>query len=140
MSTILQKVLKLVLLIATGPEVFVATTTTVLYNSYDYLVETPNQMKSLKLKDHPGENVKDFCNAILVDDERLESAGSFKPNHLNYIIHIFEDTSDSRFHLWATNKYKEVMEIIKKICVCDEDVMLPDNIITYGSLVQESMR
>ena len=45
-------------------------------------------MKSLKLKSYPGENVTDFCAAILVDSERLESAGAFKPDHLGYIIHI----------------------------------------------------
>ena len=32
------------------------------------------------------------------------------------------------------------MEFIKKICVCDEDVLQPDDIINYGYLVQESMR
>ena len=32
------------------------------------------------------------------------------------------------------------MEFIKKLCACDEDVMQPDEIISYGSLVQEAMR
>ena len=44
---------------------------------------------------------------------RLESAGALKPEHLGYIIRIFEDTSDSRFRLWDIQKYKEVMEFIK---------------------------
>ena len=72
--------------------------------------------------------------------ERLESAGVFKPEHLGYIINIFEDTSNYRFHLWETQKYKEVMELVKKICVCDEDVTQTDNIITYGFLVQEALQ
>ena len=46
--------------------------------------------------------------------ESLESDGSFKSEHLGYIIHIFEDTSYSIFNLWATQKYKEVMEFVKK--------------------------
>ena len=66
-------------LTATGPEVFVATMTTFLSDSYDYLEDTLNHMKSLKLKIHPGENVTDCCAEILVDAERLESAGDFKP-------------------------------------------------------------
>ena len=87
-------------LTATGPEVFDATTTTFLSDSYDAMVETLNHIKSLKLKIYPGENVKDFCAAILVDAERLESAGAFKPEHLWYTTHIFEDTYDSRSRLW----------------------------------------
>ena len=75
-------------------------------------------MKSLKLKDHLWENVADCCDAILVDAERLEIDGALNPDYLGYIIHIFKDTSDSRFHLWATQKYKEVMEFDKKLlCV-----------------------
>ena len=65
-------------------------------------------MKILKLKSYPGENVTDCCAAILVDAERLESAGAFMPEHLGYITRIFEDTSDSRFCLWVIQKYKEV--------------------------------
>ena len=72
--------------------------------------------------------------------ESLESAGAFKPEHLGYIIRIFDNTSDSRFHLWATQKYKLVMEFVKKPLLCDEDVMQTDDIITYGFLVQESLR
>ena len=96
-------------------------------------------MKSLKLKDNLGENVTDYCDTILVYAERLESDGAFKTKHLNYIICIFQDTSDSRLRLWETKKYKEAVDFIKKICVCYEDIMRTDDIITYGSLVQEDM-
>ena len=97
-------------------------------------------MKSLKLKSYPGENVTDCCAAILVDAERLESAGAFKPEHLGYIIRIFEDTSDSRFRLWYIHKYKEVTDFIKKLCVCDMDVLSQEYLITYESLVNEATR
>ena len=106
-------------LTATGPEVFVATMTKFLSDSYDTLEEILNHMKSLKLKSYPGGNVTDCCAAILVDSERLESSGAFKPEHLGYITRIFENTSDSRFRLWDIHKYKEVTEFIKKLCVCD---------------------
>ena len=95
-------------------------------------------MKSLKLKSYPGENVTDCCASILVDAERLESAGDFNPEHLGYITRIFEDTSDSRFRLWAIQKYKDVMEFINKLRVCDMDVISQEDIITYESLVQEA--
>ena len=97
-------------------------------------------MKSIKLKDHPGENFTDCCKAILVDAERLGSAEPCKPEHLGYIIRIFEDTSDSRLRLWETQKYKEVIDFIKKVRVCDEDVIQPDDISNYGSPVQEAIR
>ena len=86
-------------------------------------------MKSLKLKSYPGENVTDFCAAIFVDAERLESAGALKPEHLGYITCIFEDTFDSRFHLWDIQKYKEVAEFIKKLRVCDTDVTSQEDLI-----------
>ena len=130
----------MVTLTATGPEVFVATMTTFLSNSYDVLEETLNHMKSLKLKSYPEKNVTDCCAAILVDTERPESTGAFKPEHLGYIPCIFEDTSESRFRLWAIHKYKEVTEFIKKLCVCDMDFLSQEDLITYESLVQEATR
>ena len=75
-----------------------------------------------------------------MDVERLESARAFKPEHLGYIVHIFEDTSDSRFRLWDIQKYKEVTEFIKKLRVCDMDVLSQEDLITYESLVQEATR
>ena len=58
-KTLLQKLLTLVLLTATGPEVFVATMTTFISDSYDDLEETLNHMKSLKLNSYTWENVTD---------------------------------------------------------------------------------
>ena len=88
----------------TRPEVYVATTNTVIYNSYASLVENLNRINSLKIKDNTGKNVADLCDSTLVDSESLEIDGAFNPEHLGYIIRIFEDTYDSRFHLWATQK------------------------------------
>ena len=109
-NDILQKVLTLVPLTATGPEVYVATMTTIISNSYYSLVDTLNHTNNLKLKDHPGRNTENWYDAILVNVESIESAGAFNTKHLGYIIHIFENTSNSRFQIWATQKYKEVME------------------------------
>ena len=53
-NTLLQKVLTLVPLTETGPEVFVATVTKFLSDSYGTLEETLNHTKSLKLKIYPG--------------------------------------------------------------------------------------
>ena len=69
-------------LTATGPEVFVAIMNKFLSDSYDALEETLTCMKRLKLKVYPGENVTDYCAAILVDAERLESARAFNPELL----------------------------------------------------------
>ena len=95
-------------------------------------------MKSLKLKRYPGENVKYCCAAILVDAERLDSVRAFKPEHLGYITCIFDDTYDSIFRLWGIQKYNEVAEFIKKLRVCDMDVISQEDLITYESLVQEA--
>ena len=75
-----------------------------------------------------------------MDAERLESAGAFKPEHLGYITRIFEDTSDYRFRLWDIQKYKEVTDFIKKLRVCDMDVISQEDLITYESLLQEATR
>ena len=56
-NNLLHKVLKLVPLIATGPEFFVATMTKSLSNSYDALEETITYTKSIKINNYLGENV-----------------------------------------------------------------------------------
>ena len=58
-NTLLQKVLTLVRLTSTVPEVFVATMTTFLSDSYESLEDNLTHMRSLKLKIYPGENVID---------------------------------------------------------------------------------
>ena len=73
-SDLLQNILKLVPLTETGPGVNVAIMNTALSDSNDSLVNTLNNMKILKLKHHPGENVEHCCDAILVDVDLLESA------------------------------------------------------------------
>ena len=137
---LLQRVLTLVLLTATVPEVYVATMTTIISEYYYSLADTLNQMKSLKLKDNQGGDTADYYDAILENVEDLESAGAFKPDHLGYIISIFENTSDSRFNLWATQKYKAVMDFVKKPLVCDKDVTHTNDITTYGLRAHESLR
>ena len=137
-NTLLQKVLTLLPLTETGPEVFVVAMNTFFSDSYDALEDTLNHMKSLKLKSYPGENVTDCCAATLMDAESLERAGDFKPEHLEYITRIFEDSSDSIFRLWDIQEYKEVTEFIKKLCVCDMDVPSQEDLITYESLVQKA--
>ena len=98
---------------------------TFLSDSYDALEETLTQTKSLKLNIYLGENVIYSWGTILVYSESLESARDFKPDHLGYITHIFEDTSDPIFYLWEIQKYKEVTDFIKKLRVCDMDVISP---------------
>ena len=112
--------------------------TTFLSDSYDALEETLNHIQSLKRKIYPEENVTDCCAAILVDAERLQSAGAFNTEHLGYITRIIEDTSEYRFRMWDIQNYNEVTQFIKKLCVCDMDVVSQQDIITYESLLQEA--
>ena len=81
-----------------------STMTKFLSDSYDALEETITHMKSLKLKIYPGENVTYFYAEILVDADLLDSAGTFKTEHLGYITRIFEDASESIFILWDIHK------------------------------------
>ena len=123
-------------LTATGPEVYVATMTTIISDHYYSLVDTLKYTKNLKIKDHPGRDATDCYDKILVNVDSLESAGVFNPKHLGYIIRISENIYDSRFHLWDTQKYKEVLEFLNKSLLYDKDVMHTDDIITYGFLAQ----
>ena len=86
--------------------VFVATMTKFISNHYEALEETLTHMKCLKLKNCSGEKVTYLFNAILVDTERLESSGIFKPEHLGYITCIIADNYDSRLRLWFILNYK----------------------------------
>ena len=113
--------------------------TTVIFNYYS-LEETLTHTKSLKLNHYTGENVTYFCAEILVVAESLESNGDFKYENLGHITLIFEDTYDSRLRIWLIHKYKQVTGFIKKLCVCDMDVIPPEDIIYYESLVQEATR
>ena len=65
-------------------------------------------MNIFKVNIYPGETVVDLCDAILVDCDCLEIDGAFNTDHLCYITHIFDDTSDSRLHNWVIRNYKEV--------------------------------
>ena len=80
-------------------------------------------MNIIKLNNYPGENFTNCCAAILVNDKCLEISGYFKPDLIGYITLIFENSSDSRFYLWEIQMYKEVKEFIKKLYVCDMDVI-----------------
>ena len=60
-NNFLKKVLTLVPLTATRPEVFVSTMTTFLSNYDGDWEEALTHMKSLKLKNYPGENVAYCC-------------------------------------------------------------------------------
>ena len=42
--------------------------------------------------------------------------------------------------MWAIQKYKEVTEFIRKLFVCDMNVLSQEDLITYESLVQEATR
>ena len=70
-------------------------------------------MQQVKWNIYPRENVTDWSSAILLDAEHIESYGDLKHENLGYIICTFEDTSDTRFRLWAIQKYKEATEFIK---------------------------
>ena len=52
---------------ATRPEVYVATMTTIISDSYYSLVDTLNHTKNIKLKDHPGRDAVDCYDEILVN-------------------------------------------------------------------------
>ena len=95
-------------------------------------------MKSTKQKNYPRENVIDCCAIILVYAEDLESNRDFKPEQISHITRIFEDTSDYRFRLWDIHKYKEVIQFIKKLCLCDMDFISQEELINYESLVQKA--
>ena len=58
-NALLKRLPALVPLKATLPEIFVATMTTFISNSYDAVEDTLTHTKSLKLKNYPGKNVTD---------------------------------------------------------------------------------
>ena len=122
----------------TGTEIYVATMTTVIYDTCNDLEENLNNLNSLKLKSYAGDNIEYFCAEMLVYAERLQSSRAFKPNQLGYTTRIVEVTSDSRYHIWTIQKYKEFRYLIKIFCVCDMDTVQLEDIITYESLVKEA--
>ena len=106
------------------------------FHSYNDLEETFNHLNSLKLNKYAGDIISYWCAEILVDAEQLDIAGSFKPNQLGYINHIFEDNWDFIFSIWGIHNYKEVMYFIKNTRVFDLGVIKPEDLITYMYLAQ----
>ena len=139
-NTLLQKILNLVPLRATGPGAYVATMTTILSDSYSYLVDNLNHTKNLKLKDHTGRDAADCYDAISENVESLESDGTFKPKHLGYIINIFDNTSNSRFISGLLRSTRRLWNLLRNLyCVTN---MLCKQMISLSmvSLQKKSLR
>ena len=83
----------------TQSEVYVATMTKILSDLYDALVDTHDNLKSLKPNSCPVNNVAGLCAVIMVDYESLKSDTNFNTEHLGYITRIFEDNFGSRLCL-----------------------------------------
>ena len=94
---LLQKVLVLVPLKPTGPDVYTTSMIKFISDSHYYSEDKINYSKSPKINICLGENVKYYCAAILVDYESLESAREFISENLSYTNRIYEDTSD---YIW----------------------------------------
>ena len=62
----LAKVLRYVPITASGPEIFMATVIVCFSDSYDALEQTKIELKTIKLKNFPSENVQD-CVAKILD-------------------------------------------------------------------------
>ena len=59
----------MLMLTATGHEVYTFTIENILSNSYDALDKTLNHLKSIKLNSYLGENVADLYSTILLDTD-----------------------------------------------------------------------
>ena len=97
-------------LTATGPEVYVATMITIISDSYYSLVETPNQIESLKLKDNQGGDTADCYDAILENVDGLgvpeplslsTSAISFASLRILLILDLISGQLRSTRRLWS---------------------------------------
>ena len=75
----------------------------------DFLYDTLNQLKSLKLKSRMGENVTYLCSGILEDAEPFDSVRAFNPKQIDYITSIFHYTSDYLFIISEIHKHKKVV-------------------------------
>ena len=124
------------MLTTTGPDIYVATMTICITDSYDGLEETLNHIKSLNISIYPGENITDYCDEIFVDADLLDSAGAFNNEHLGYITRIFEYAYSYRLCLWDIQKYKDITDFIKNICVRIMDFIPPEELIAYESRVK----
>ena len=122
----------------TGPEVYIATMKKFLSDSNAALEEPLNNLKNIKIRRYLEDNLEDLRNTILLYSKYLENDRQFKPVHLGFTTNIFETTSNYRFCFWYIQRHTEVSKVIKKLHVCDEDIIQPEEIIIYESLVQEA--
>ena len=132
---LLAKFLRYVPITASGPEIFMATVTVCFSDSYDALEQTKIELKTIKLKDFPGENVQDCVAKILDLCERLESGGAFDNQLICSIMKIFENASDKKFQLWAMNEYRACANYVKQ----QRLGLTPPTSITYESICQDAV-
>ena len=102
-------------------------------DSYDALEKTKDDLKALKLKDFPGENVPECSATILVLAEWLDSGGAFNDQLLCTIMRIYEGASDEKFRLWAMNGYKTCSDFIKR-----KRLGMTTTQITYQDICREA--
>ena len=71
-------------------------------------------MKTIKLKDLPGENVQGCVAIVLGLCERLESEGAIDNELICSIMKIFENALDKKFQLWAMNENRTCSTYVKQ--------------------------
>jgi hypothetical protein len=139
-SQLLAKVVEEVSVSASGPEMLVATMT-IIYSGqgYDALEQCKNELKSLTLKQFPGENVVDLNKKVTALCERLDSADMMGPGDdlLTKIVKIYESSSEPRFNQWAYSTYDLVLKFVEACRVASPDVLTIDK-FDYEKLVKIS--
>ena len=137
-SDLLTKVLKLVDISASGPEVLSATLTVIHSSNYEIMEKVRNQLANIRLSNFPGENVDDCCTAMLKLTERMADAGFLRPEHLSMLTRCWKQSKDHHFELWAIRKHEQVNAYRRKLEVMEEAAIPAAERVDYETLIKEA--
>lgn len=127
---------------ASGPEVLIAAIKEAFTgDSYEQLEALKKELKDMKLKDFPGEDINAANERIKDIMERLSAADVLLVGDslLLSIVTIYEQSSAEHFRLWAVGLYAKVNDFVKLCRFSDPSVLktMP-NQITYETLTTDS--
>lgn len=117
---ILETLLQEVKLDTCGPVTFHALMRIVHNDSYESMELVKEELIALKLKDFPGENIREFNVKVADLADHLSCGEHFNEELIPKVCMKYENAADTKFSHWATiHLYNRALKQIQDLRVCD---------------------
>ena len=133
------RVLKKIPLNSPGPVVFIAILSCIITVTYKSMQDLKDKLKTIKLKNYPGENVLSCVNDIQNICDTLHDAGYWDHNLLNEITNCFKNSSCLHFYMFVIEKSNQVDEFTRLLTLTDESDLEDKDKIDYHDLLDQAV-